>query len=120
MRGNLGHPIGEDLDARQAEVLGAGELLADLVEHFQVGGCALGVGDHQRGNPQLQFTLVGQGLVGRQHTNGFGGGLEIEQGIAWGGVGRRVHQGGDTQAVVEVAGGLAGIDQLREAGRWQL
>ncbi|MCY1419302.1 hypothetical protein D9M71_348880 [compost metagenome] len=68
----------------------------------------------------MQLTLVGQGLVGRQHSDGLGGGLEIEQRIARGGVGGRVHQGGDAQAVVEVAGGLAGIDQLREAGRWQL
>ncbi|MCY1419301.1 hypothetical protein D9M71_348870 [compost metagenome] len=46
LRGNFSHAVGENLDAGQAEVVGASELLSDLVQNVQVGWRALGVGDH--------------------------------------------------------------------------
>ncbi len=55
---------------------------------------------------------LGQGLVGRQHADGVLGGLEGEHRFAGGGVGGRVHPGGNPQAVVVVQGRLRGAQHL--------
>ncbi|MNC27288.1 hypothetical protein D3C75_754560 [compost metagenome] len=75
----LENAVDKDLDAGERQVRHALELLHHRGDHFQVGGFALRVGDHQRGNVGAEFAVLRQRLVQRQDADGFCGGMEIEQ-----------------------------------------